>query len=45
MQDFDLQETFGAVQPGNIEGTIQITGRMNGPAGVYEFGLRVRSYE
>jgi len=39
-QDFDLQETFGSVQAGNIEGTIQIAGRMNGPAGVYEFALR-----
>lgn len=39
-QDFDLDKTFGAVTVGNLEGTIEITGRMNGPAGVYEFGLR-----
>jgi hypothetical protein len=41
LQDFDLTEQFGAVQTGQVEGTIEISGRMNGPAGIYEFGLRV----
>lgn len=41
-QDFDMDEAFGAVQAGgDLEGVIELTGRMNGPAGVHEFGLRV----
>mmetsp|Transcript_68439 Transcript_68439/g.198463 ORF Transcript_68439/g.198463 Transcript_68439/m.198463 type:complete len:296 (-) Transcript_68439:129-1016(-) len=39
-QDFDMEEAFGDVQIGEIEGTIEMTARMNGPASVYEFGLR-----
>mmetsp|Transcript_115022 Transcript_115022/g.171921 ORF Transcript_115022/g.171921 Transcript_115022/m.171921 type:complete len:297 (+) Transcript_115022:97-987(+) len=38
--DTDLDEEFGAVTIGEIEGTIEVTGRMNGVAGVHEFGLR-----
>jgi hypothetical protein len=41
-QDFDLEETFGAVQADtNLEGTIELVGRMNGPYAVHEFALRV----
>jgi hypothetical protein len=36
-----MNEAFGAVQVGEIEGTIELTGSLNGPAGVYEFGLKV----
>jgi hypothetical protein len=36
-----LDSTFGAVVPGNIEGVVEITARMNGPAAVHEFGLSV----
>ena len=37
-----MDEAFGAVQAGgDLEGVIELTGRMNGPAGVHEFGLRV----
>lgn len=39
-QDFDLDQTFGAVTVGDLEGVIEVTGRLNGPAGVYEFSLR-----
>lgn len=39
-QEFDLDEAFGAVEIGEIEGTIELTGRLNGPAGVHEFPLR-----
>jgi hypothetical protein len=42
-QDFDLDKTFGAVSASaNIEGTIELVGRMNGPYATHEFTLRVR---
>ena len=41
-QDFDLNEQFGAVQVGpKVDGVIEIQARMNGPASIYEFALRV----
>ncbi|KAG7337361.1 hypothetical protein IV203_034754 [Nitzschia inconspicua] len=40
-QDFDLNETFGAVAASTeIEGTIELVGRMNGPYATHEFSLR-----
>lgn len=39
-QDFDLNESFGSVTVGDVEGTIELNARMNGPAAVYEFALR-----
>lgn len=39
-QDFDFESEFGAVTVGDIEGTIELTARMYGPASVYEFPLR-----
>jgi hypothetical protein len=41
-QNFDLNETFGAVAISDkLEGVIELSGRMNGPASVHEFALRV----
>ena len=40
-QDFDLNEEFGAVTAGDVEGTIELVGRMNGPYATHEMGLRV----
>ena len=40
-QDFDLDEAFGAVAPGNIDGVIELKARMNQNA-VYEFNVKVR---
>ena len=41
MQDFDLDETFGAVQAGgDLEGTIELHSRLN-RAEVHEFSLLV----
>lgn len=39
-QDFDLDSQFGAVDIGEIEGVIELVGRVNGQAGVHEFQLR-----
>ena len=40
-QKFDLDETFGAVAPGNeIEGTIELTGRVGGAIAIHEFSLK-----
>mmetsp|Transcript_554 Transcript_554/g.1418 ORF Transcript_554/g.1418 Transcript_554/m.1418 type:complete len:139 (-) Transcript_554:155-571(-) len=39
-QDFDLNEEFGAVTTGDVEGTIELAGRMNGPYATHEMGLR-----
>ena len=37
-----MDEAFGAVQAGpDIEGVIELSARLNGPAAVYEFNLRV----
>jgi hypothetical protein len=36
-----MNEAFGEVTVGDVEGVIELTGRMNGPAAVYEFPLRV----
>jgi hypothetical protein len=42
-QNFDMNETFGAVTVADqLEGVIELSGRMNGAASVYEFALRVR---
>ena len=42
VQDFDLDETFGAVEADTkLEGTIELAGRMNGPYATHEFKLRV----
>jgi hypothetical protein len=40
-QDFDLDDEFGAVAPGDLTAEVQLTARMNGPAAVHEFALRV----
>lgn len=40
-QDFDLEEEFGAVQVGDLEGTIEINARMGGAPAIHEFGLKV----
>ena len=37
-----MDEAFGAVEAGDIEGTIELAARMNGPASVHEFAMRVR---
>jgi len=39
-QDFDLEEEFGAVQIGDLEGTIEINARMGGAPAIHEFGLK-----
>lgn len=36
-----MNESFGSVTVGDVEGTIELNARMNGPAAVYEFALRV----
>ena len=42
LQDFDLDEEFGAVVADtDLEGTIELVGRMNGPYATHEFALRV----
>jgi hypothetical protein len=42
LQDFDLNEQFGSVQVGpKVDGVIEIQARMNGPASIHEFVLRV----
>jgi len=40
-QDFDMDAEFGTVTVGEIEGVIELSARMYGPAAVHEFGLRV----
>ena len=40
-QDFDMNEAFGNVEIGNVDGVIELTARVYGPAAVHEFGLRV----
>jgi hypothetical protein len=37
----NLDEEFGAVAAGDIEGTIEVTAGMTGAAAVHEFGIRV----
>ena len=37
-----MDEAFGAVEIGEVEGVIELQARMNGPAAVHEFGLKVR---
>lgn len=39
-QDFDLNDAFGQVQVGDLEGTIEIHTRMGGSPAIHEFGLR-----
>jgi len=42
LQSIDLDETFGkVVADTNLEGTIELVGRMNGPYATHEFTLRV----
>jgi hypothetical protein len=44
-QDFDLNEQFGSVQVGpKVDGVIEIQARMNGPASIFEFSLRVSQF-
>ena len=43
-QEFDLDDEFGAVAPGDLTDTIELTARMNGPASVHEFALRVSTH-
>eukprot|EP00980_Cylindrotheca_fusiformis_P005917 scaffold1246_cov134-Cylindrotheca_fusiformis.AAC.9 len=40
-QEFDLDSEFGPVVPGDVEGTIEVKGRIGGAPGVHEFGLKV----
>jgi len=39
-QDFSLDEAFGGVEIGDLEGTIEIAARMGGAPAVHEFGLK-----
>ena len=36
-----MDETLGGVAAGDVDGVIELNARMNGPAAVHEFGLRV----
>ena len=36
-----MNEAFGNVEIGNVDGVIELTARVYGPAAVHEFGLRV----
>ena len=36
-----MDETFGSVEIGDLEGTIEITARMGGAPAIHEFGMRV----
>ena len=38
-----MDEAFGSVEVGDLEGTIELTARLNGPASIHEFGMRVSS--
>lgn len=39
-QEFDMDETFGQVTPGDLTDTIELAARLYGPAAVHEFTLR-----
>jgi hypothetical protein len=39
-QDFDLDDTFGPVTPGDITATIELSTRLNGQASVHELAIK-----
>ena len=39
-----MDETLGGVAAGDVDEVIELTARMNGPAAVHEFGLRVSAF-
>lgn len=39
-----MDEAFGSVEVGDLEGTIEIAARMGGAPAIHEFGLKVSAY-
>lgn len=39
-----MDEEFGAVEVGDIEGVIEVTGTVNGTPGIHEFSLNVSGW-